>query len=140
MSTRSINRLTAAFTRLTKRLEAGGPALVSRPVGRGHIARNFHVLLIVPANYLTRTLRSTSGVAERRVMWEQCFGERPETLHYALGSRRLIAWSRSLSEIRRKLGFLKDDDFDDLDCVDEFDDGECERCSCRQEGGHGGGR
>ena len=72
-------------------------------------------------------------------MWEQCFGERPETLHDPLGSRRLIAWSRSLSEIRRKLGFLKDDDFDNLGCVDEFDDGECDRWSCRQEGGTWGG-
>jgi hypothetical protein len=42
-----------------------------------------------------------------------CDHERLETLHYALGSRRLIAWSRSLSEIWRKLGFLEDDDFVD---------------------------
>jgi hypothetical protein len=53
-----------------------------------------------------------------------CDPERLETLHYALGSRRLIAWSRSLSEIRRKLGFLEDDDFDDLVAIDELDDSE----------------
>ena len=29
-----------------------------------------------------------------------------ETLHYGLASRRMIAWSRSLSEIRKELGFL----------------------------------
>ena len=50
--------------------------------------------------------------------------ERLESLHYAQGSRRLIAWSRSLSEIRPKLGFLEDDEFDDLVAVGQFDDGE----------------
>jgi hypothetical protein len=53
-----------------------------------------------------------------------CDPERLETLHYALGSRRLIGWSRSLSGIRRKLGFVEAEDFDDLVAVDEFDDGE----------------
>jgi Replication protein len=57
-----------------------------------------------------------------RVWW--CDPERLEALHYALDSRRPIARSRSLSEIRRKLGFLEDDDFDDLVALDEFDDGE----------------
>jgi hypothetical protein len=33
------------------------------------------------------------------------------------GSRRLIAWSRALPEIRRKLGFLESD-FEDLVAVD----------------------
>jgi hypothetical protein len=47
-----------------------------------------------------------------------------ETLHCALGSRRLIGWSRSLSGIRRKLGFVEAEAFDDLVAVDEFDDGE----------------
>jgi hypothetical protein len=32
--------------------------------------------------------------------------DRLETLHYALGNRRPVAWSRPLSKIRRKLGFL----------------------------------
>jgi hypothetical protein len=52
-----------------------------------------------------------------------CDPERLETLHYALGSRRLIGWSRSLSGIRRKLGFVEAEDFDDLVAID-FDDGE----------------
>ena len=52
-----------------------------------------------------------------------CDPERLETLHYALGSRRVIGWSRSLSGIRRKLGFVEVEDFDDLVAVDEFDDG-----------------
>jgi hypothetical protein len=37
------------------------------------------------------------------------FSGRPgvlETLHYGLASRRMIAWSRSLSRIRKELGFL----------------------------------
>ena len=36
-----------------------------------------------------------------------CDPERLETLHYVLGSRRVIGWSRSLSGIRRKLGFVE---------------------------------
>jgi len=52
-----------------------------------------------------------------------CDPERLETLHYVLGSRRVIGWSRSLSGIRRKLGFVEVEDFDDLVAVDEFDDG-----------------
>ena len=35
--------------------------------------------------------------------------ERLETLHFAVGSRRLIARSRALPEIRPKLGFLESD-------------------------------
>lgn len=53
-----------------------------------------------------------------------CDPERLETLHFAIGSRRLIACSRALSEIRRKLEFLEDDDFEDLVAVDGFNDGE----------------
>ena len=49
--------------------------------------------------------------------------ERLETLHFALGSRRLIAWSPALPEIGRKLWFLEGD-FEDLVAVDECDDGE----------------
>jgi hypothetical protein len=33
-----------------------------------------------------------------------------ETLHYGLASRRMIAWSRSLSPIRKALGFLDTED------------------------------
>jgi hypothetical protein len=54
----------------------------------------------------------------------QCDPERLETLHYALVRWRLIARSRSLSEIRRKLGFLEDVDFDDLVAVEASDNGE----------------
>ena len=35
-----------------------------------------------------------------------CDDEVLETLHYGLASRRMIAWSRSLSRIRKELGFL----------------------------------
>jgi hypothetical protein len=48
--------------------------------------------------------------------------ERLETLHLALGSRRLFAWSRALREVGRKLGFLEGDF--DLVAVEERDDGE----------------
>jgi hypothetical protein len=48
--------------------------------------------------------------------------ERLETLHFAPGSRRLIAWSRALPEIGRKLGFLEGG-FEDLVAVDECNDG-----------------
>jgi hypothetical protein len=52
-----------------------------------------------------------------------CDPERLETLHDALASRRLVAWSRSLSAIRRKLGFVKDDNVpEDLVDVGEDDD------------------
>ena len=44
-----------------------------------------------------------------------------ETLH-ALGSRRLVAWSRSSPKIRRKLGFLKDDEDDFEDSIDVGED------------------
>jgi hypothetical protein len=36
----------------------------------------------------------------------QCDDRLLETLHYGLASRRMIAWSRSLSRIRKELGFL----------------------------------
>jgi hypothetical protein len=36
----------------------------------------------------------------------QCDDRVLETLHYGLASRRMIAWSRSLSRIRKELGFL----------------------------------
>jgi hypothetical protein len=49
--------------------------------------------------------------------------ERLETLHFAVGSRRLIARSRALPEIRPTLGFLESD-FEDLVAVDACDDGE----------------
>jgi hypothetical protein len=56
------------------------------------------------------------------VWW--CDPERLETVHYALGSRHLVAWSRSLSNICRKHGFLKEDgdDFEDLVDVGQDDD------------------
>jgi hypothetical protein len=45
-------RLQAAFTvNQTPALEAGGPALVSRPSRTGTYHPHFHVLLIVPAKY-----------------------------------------------------------------------------------------
>jgi hypothetical protein len=43
-----------------------------------------------------------------------------ETLHYALAGRRMVSWSRSLSPFRKALGFLDDDDDEDL--VDVGDD------------------
>jgi hypothetical protein len=55
-----------------------------------------------------------------------CDPARLETLHYALGSRRLVAWSRSLSVIRRKLGFLTDDDDQSEDLIDVGEDYEPE--------------
>jgi plasmid rolling circle replication initiator protein Rep len=51
-----------------------------------------------------------------------CDPDRLETLHYALGSRRLVAWSRSLSEIRRRLGFLDEDEDGDLVSVGDDDE------------------
>jgi len=42
--------------------------------------------------------------------------------HCVEASRRLVAWSRSSSGIRRQLGFVKDDD-DDLIDIGEDDDG-----------------
>jgi hypothetical protein len=46
-----------------------------------------------------------------------------ETLHYGLASRRMIAWSRSLSEIRRRLGFLELKEGEELIDVGDEDDG-----------------
>ena len=46
------------------------------------------------------------------------------TLHYGLVSRRMITWSRSLSPIRKSLGFLDTkDQSEDLVDVGEDDDG-----------------
>jgi hypothetical protein len=54
----------------------------------------------------------------------QCDSRILETLHYGLASRRMIAWSRSLSAIRRQLGFLDNDEgSEDLVDVGEEDDG-----------------
>jgi plasmid rolling circle replication initiator protein Rep len=53
-----------------------------------------------------------------------CDPDRLAALHYALGSRRLVAWSRSLSEIRRRLGFLDEDEDEDGDLVSVGDDDE----------------
>lgn len=39
-----------------------------------------------------------------------CDIDRLETLHYRLAHRRMIAWSRSLSDTRRRLGFLDEDE------------------------------
>jgi hypothetical protein len=49
-----------------------------------------------------------------------------ETLHYGLASRRMIAWSHSLSAIRKQLKILDDDGeaAEDLIDVGEEDDGE----------------
>ena len=54
-----------------------------------------------------------------------CDDEVLETLHYGLASRRMIAWSRSLSEIRKELGFLgAEEQTEDLIDVGEDEDGE----------------
>jgi hypothetical protein len=55
-----------------------------------------------------------------------CDADRLKVLHYALGSRRLIAWSRSLSVIRHELAFLKEDGTEEEDLIDvgEEDDGQ----------------
>ena len=48
-----------------------------------------------------------------------------ETLHYGLASRRMIAWSMSLSQIRKELGFLDaEEQSEDLIDVGEDEDGE----------------
>jgi len=48
-----------------------------------------------------------------------------ETLHYGHASRRMIAWSRSLSQIRKELGFLDaEEQSEDLIDVGEEEDGE----------------
>ena len=51
-----------------------------------------------------------------------CDAERLDNLHDAPGRPWVIAWSRSLSDIRR-LGSVETTTFDDLLSVDEFDDG-----------------
>jgi len=54
-----------------------------------------------------------------------CDDEVLETLHYGLASRQMIAWSRSLSEIRKELGFLgAEEQTEDLIDVGEDEDGE----------------
>src|SRR5215471_5576076 len=54
----------------------------------------------------------------------RCDDEVLETLHYGLANRRMIAWSRSLSAIRKELGFLDgDDQSEDLVDVGDDDDG-----------------
>jgi hypothetical protein len=54
----------------------------------------------------------------------QCDDRVLETLHYGLASRRMIAWSRSLSPIRKQLGFLDtEDQSEDLVDVGDDDDG-----------------
>ena len=40
----------------------------------------------------------------------QCDDRVLETLHYGLASRRMITWSRSLSPMRKALGFLDTED------------------------------
>ena len=55
----------------------------------------------------------------------QCDDRVLETLHYGLASRRMIAWSRSLSRIRKELGFLDaEEQSEDLIDVGEDEDGE----------------
>jgi hypothetical protein len=52
----------------------------------------------------------------------QCDDEVLETLHYGLASRGMIAWSRSLSRIRKELGFLdSEEQSEDLIDVGEDD-------------------
>jgi hypothetical protein len=54
----------------------------------------------------------------------QCDDRFLETLHYGLAARRMIAWSRPLSPIRKALGFLDtEDQSEDLVDVGEDDDG-----------------
>jgi Replication protein len=54
----------------------------------------------------------------------QCDDRVLETLHYGRASRRMITWSRSLSPIRKALGFLDtEDQSEDLVDVGEDDDG-----------------
>jgi hypothetical protein len=57
-----------------------------------------------------------------------CDDEVLETLHYGLANRRMIAWSRSLSPIRKSLGFLDDEASEDLVDVGEEDDGVVWKC------------
>src|SRR5215469_17208782 len=55
----------------------------------------------------------------------QCDDRVLERLHYGLASRRMIAWSRSLSRIRKELGFLDaEEQSEDLIDVGEDEDGE----------------
>src|SRR6516162_4991708 len=51
----------------------------------------------------------------------RCDDQVLDTLHYGFASRRMITWSRSLSPIRRALGFLDTDDQSE-DLVDVGDD------------------
>jgi hypothetical protein len=55
----------------------------------------------------------------------RCDSQTLETLHYGLAHRRMVHWSRSLSKIRKALGFLDSDEgAEDLVDVGEDDDGE----------------
>jgi hypothetical protein len=51
----------------------------------------------------------------------QCDDQVLETLHYGLASRWMIAWSRSLSPIRKQLGF-RDTDEQSEDLIDVGED------------------
>jgi plasmid rolling circle replication initiator protein Rep len=53
-----------------------------------------------------------------------CDVDRLETLHYALHGRKMVSWSKSLSPLRKALGFLSDDvgDFEDLVQTGEDED------------------
>jgi hypothetical protein len=54
----------------------------------------------------------------------QCDDRVLETLHYGLASRRMITWSRSLSSIRKSLGFLDaEEQSEDFIDVGDDDDG-----------------
>jgi hypothetical protein len=54
----------------------------------------------------------------------RCESEVLESLHNGLASRRMLAWSRSLSSIRKALGFLDDDGGTQEDLIDVGDEDE----------------
>jgi hypothetical protein len=73
------------------------------------------------AKYVTKP----GGYLELTGKQWQCDDRVLETLHYGLASRRMIAWSRSLSQIRKELGFLDaEEQSEDLIDVGEDEDGE----------------
>src|SRR5215470_16661071 len=73
------------------------------------------------AKYVTEP----GGYLELTGEQRRCDDEVLETLHYGLASRRMIAWSRSLSRIRKMLGFLDaEEQSENFSDVGEDEDGE----------------
>ena len=76
------------------------------------------------SQYVAKYVTKPGGYLELTGEQWRCDDEVLETLHYGLANRRMIAWSRSLSAIRKELGFLDgDDQSEDLVDVGDDDDG-----------------